>query len=95
MKAGCWDTPLALWDLAEAIPVISDNGLPLLTENNFQTPSPHPHSFYLDPLYWYLRYLSDPPPLPYYLELENKKKLSNTLRPNFCFLKIIHLLQPR
>ena len=37
MKAGCWDTPLALRDLAEATPIISENQLPILTENNFQT----------------------------------------------------------
>ena len=45
MKAGWWDSPLLLRDLAKAIPIISGNGLPLLTENNFQ-PSP---TFYLDP----------------------------------------------
>ena len=38
MKAGCWDTLLALRDLAEAIPIISENQLPFLTENNFQPP---------------------------------------------------------
>ena len=41
MKAGWRDTPLALQGLAEAIPIISDNGLPLcqvVTENNFQSP---------------------------------------------------------
>ena len=37
MKAGWWDAPLVLLDLAKAIPIISGNGLPLLTENNFQT----------------------------------------------------------
>ena len=37
MKADWWDTPYALWDLAEAILIINDNQLPLLTENNFQT----------------------------------------------------------
>ena len=59
MKADWWDAPLALWDLAKAISIISGNGLPLLTENNFQTPP----TFYLDPpVYWYLGYLSDPPP---------------------------------
>ena len=31
---------LALGDLAEAIPIISDSVLPILTEHNFQTPSP-------------------------------------------------------
>ena len=78
MKAGCWDTPLTLRDLAEAIPIISDNRLPLLTENNFQTRS---LLFGPSPLaYWYLGYLSDPPAPrpslgsspPYYLELESK-----------------------
>ena len=29
----------ALQDLVEAIPIISDNGLPILTENNFHSPS--------------------------------------------------------
>ena len=33
MKAGWWDAPPALRDLAKAIPIFSDNGLPLLTEN--------------------------------------------------------------
>ena len=53
-------------------PIISDNGLPLLTENIFQT-SPHP--LFGPPVYWYLGYLSDPPPFiktpTYYLELES------------------------
>ena len=40
MKAGWWDNPLVLRDLAETIPIISDNGLPLLTKNTFQTPTP-------------------------------------------------------
>ena len=40
IKAGWWDASLLLWDLAKAIPIISGNRLPLLTENNFQT-SPH------------------------------------------------------
>ena len=62
MKAGWWDTPIALWELAEAIPITSDNGLPLLSENNFQPP-PFPFPFHLDPpsFYWYLGYLSDFP----------------------------------
>ena len=38
MKAGWWHALFALRDLAEAITIISDNALPLLTENNFQTP---------------------------------------------------------
>ena len=46
MKAGWSDAPLVLQDLAKAIPVISDNELPLLTRNNFQTPSP-PFIFWL------------------------------------------------
>ena len=37
MKASWWDAPLALQDLAKAIPIISDSRLSLLTENNFQT----------------------------------------------------------
>ena len=36
-EAGWWDAPLVLLDLAKAIPIVSGNGLPLLTENNFQT----------------------------------------------------------
>ena len=44
MNVGWCDAPVALWDLAKAIPMISGNGLPLLIENNFQTPL-----FYLDP----------------------------------------------
>ena len=40
MKEDCWDTPLALQNLAKAIPIISENRLPLLTGNNFQTPPP-------------------------------------------------------
>ena len=61
MKAGWWDTPLALWDLAKTSPTISDNRLPLLTENNFHTP------FYFNPppVHWYLGYLTDPAPLPH------------------------------
>ena len=51
MKAGWSDAPLVLQDLAKAIPVISDNELPLLTRNNFQTPSPPSYFGYLsDPL---------------------------------------------
>ena len=73
MKAGWWDSVLALRDLTEATPIISDNGLPLLTENNFQTLPPSPLlfepstlPFILTPplVYWYLGYLSDPPALP-------------------------------
>ena len=65
MKVGWWDTPLPLRDLAKAIPIISGNGLPLLTKNNFQTPPP--------PVYWYLGYLSHTasPHYRYYLELQS------------------------
>ena len=82
MKADWWDNPLALRDLVEAIPRISDNGLPLLIENNFQTP-PTPFNWtpsptlllFGSPVYWYLVYLSDPPFIktspPYLLELES------------------------
>ena len=53
-------TLLALQDLAEAIPIISQNGLPLLTKNNLHT-LPSKPLFYLDPpVYWYLGYLSNP-----------------------------------
>ena len=65
---GWWDVPLALKDLAKAIPIISGNGLPLLTESNFQTPLPC--HFYLDPhppIYWYLHYLLDSTPVYWYL----------------------------
>ena len=51
MKAGWWDASLALWDLAKAFPISSGNGLPLLTENNIQTPSPlllRPTPYYLE-----------------------------------------------
>ena len=53
-------------------PIISGNGLPLLTENNFQTP---PFYFY-PPVYWYSGYLLHPPlfikTLPlHYFELES------------------------
>ena len=71
MKTGWWNTPLALRDLAEAIPIISDNGLPLLTENNFQTPF-----FIWTPCLLIFRLFVGTPFLlkpPYYLELESKK----------------------
>ena len=45
MKADWWDAPLAFRDLAKAIPIISGNGLPLLTKNNFQI---FPSLFYLN-----------------------------------------------
>ena len=45
MEAGCWDTPLALQDLAETIPIISENRLPLDWEQFSDRPPP----FYLDP----------------------------------------------
>ena len=71
-------------------PTISDNGLPLLTENIFQTP---PILFGPPLVYWYLGYLSDPlllrtppppthpppPLLPYYLELESTQGFSSCL----------------
>ena len=82
-------------DLSEAVRIISDNGLPLLTKKNFQTP---PFPFYLDPpplaprppVYWCLDYLLDPSPcisrfirtpLPYYLKLESRlrKEISRSL----------------
>ena len=74
MKPGRWDASLALRDVAIAVPIISGNELPLLTENSFQTT---PLPFYLDlSVYWYLGYLSDPPlslSPSYYLELESVK----------------------
>ena len=39
-EAGWWDAPLAFRESAKAIPIISGNVFPLLTENNFQTPPP-------------------------------------------------------
>ena len=73
MKAHWWDIPLVLRDLAEAIPIISDNGLQRLTESIFQNPLPPP-----PPVYWYLGYLLNPfinppspPSPPYYLEQKN------------------------
>ena len=69
MKAGWWDAPLALQDLAKAIPIINGNRLLLLTKNNFQIlpllSVPHPFTGL---------------PLPFiktpnYLELESKYML--------------------
>ena len=40
-----------------ATPIISDNALPILTENNFQTCPPPSLPLFLDPVYWYLGYL--------------------------------------
>ena len=79
MEAGRWDAPLALRDSAKVIPIISGNGLPLLTENNFQT---HPVFIWTPlPVYWYLGYLSDSPPFPYYLELEsNRREIANKMK---------------
>ena len=79
MKAGYLDTPLLFRDLPEVIPIISENRLPLLTENNFQI-----HPLYLDPLaYWYLGYQSDSSPFlprhPYYLELESRRQEEFTI----------------
>ena len=51
MKASWWDTLLALRGLAKTITIISDTGLPLLTENNFQTPLPQP------PFIWILPFI--------------------------------------
>ena len=101
MKAGYLDTPLPFRDLAKVFPIISENRLPLLTENNFQI-----HPFYLDPLaYWYWGYQSDPPPFfphhPYYLELESRRQeeftipLSKTsgkklLRPGYIYNSVKH-----
>ena len=54
MKAGLWDTPFAFRNFTEAISIITDNGLPLLTENNFQTPPPPPPLLFGPSVYWYL-----------------------------------------
>ena len=40
-----------------ATPIISDNALPILTENNFQTRPLPPTPFIWTPIYWYLGYL--------------------------------------
>ena len=56
MKAGWWHALFALQDLAEAIPIISDNALPLLAENNFQTPP-----LDLDPRLLMFRFSVGPP----------------------------------
>ena len=73
MKTGRWDTSLALRYLAEAIPIIGNNGLLLLTVKNFQTTPP----FYLPPSC--LLILRPPAPSSfYYLELE-----SNFLKPTW------------
>ena len=83
MKAGWWDTTLVLRDLAEAIPIISGDGLALLTKNIFQTTYP----FSLDHLvyvYWYLGYLSGrpfiktPPPTPPSLLFGTETKTCST-----------------
>ena len=42
MKVGWWDIPLALRDLVEAIPIISHDGLPLVTGTNFHPPPTAP-----------------------------------------------------
>ena len=76
MKAGWWDTSLALLDLAEAMPIISDNVLPLLTEKIFQTPHSNPPLLF-GPACLFIFTLSARPPLPpfikipYYLELQS------------------------
>ena len=56
--------PMKAGNLAVAIPINNHKRLPLLTENNFQTPLP---SFIWPPVYWYLGYLSDPPTLDSHL----------------------------
>ena len=69
MKSDWWDVLLVLRDWAKAIPIISDNRFPLLTECNFQASSPS----------ILFGYLWEPPPsrpnpfikTPYYLELES------------------------
>ena len=64
MKVGWWDIPLALRDLVEAIPIISHDGLPLVTGNNFQPPPTATHPLLFGPpVYWHLAYQSDPLPL--------------------------------
>ena len=61
MKAGWRDDPLVLQDLAKAIPIISGDGLPLLTENIFKTP--HPFIWTLAPLHLLIFTLSAEHPL--------------------------------
>ena len=60
MKAGCWDTPLALQDLAEAIPIISENRLPL----DWEQFSDHPRPFTWTHLHSLIFTLSVGPPPP-------------------------------
>ena len=93
MKAGCWNTSLALPDLilVEVIPIISENWLSLLTENKFQTSFPLLFEPPI-PAYWYLRYLSDPTPL---LFGTGEYWLTRFLRFCWCsliFSRIDHIL---
>ena len=80
MKAGWWDASLALQDLAKAIPIISGNGLPLLTEINFQTPPPLPF-IWTAPRLLIFRLSFGPPspplPTPLYFELESTCNVYN------------------
>ena len=68
MRAGWWDAPLALRDLAKAIPIISGNGLSLLIENNFQN-HPPPLLFAPPPpsLLIFRLSVGPPPPPPFLL----------------------------
>ena len=90
MKAGWWDTPLALRDLAIAVPIITGNGLSLLTENNFQTTPP---LLLFGSLRLLIFRLSVGTPLllspPYYLELESMKAYDEH---DWYFLKFISQL---
>ena len=88
VKAGRWGNPLTLRDLAKANPIIIDNALPFLTENNFQTPPPSllsPPS----PVYWYLGYLLPPPFIKTpYLEPESTEIFKRQIcKPNSFFDK--------
>ena len=70
----------ALQDLVEAIPIVSDNGLPILTENNFHSPSfiwtPRLLIFRLSVGPPHFLFMKTPraPPVPYYLEQEITSK---------------------
>ena len=85
MKAGWWDAPLVLLYLAKAIPIISSNGLTLLTENNFQT---SPLLFEPPRLLIFRLSVGCPPPFikiyTCYLKMESKL-------PFFMMFKIWHM----
>ena len=77
MKAGCWDTPLALQDLAEAIPIISENRLPLDWEQFSDRPRPFTWT-HLHSLIFTLSVGPPPPPPSLLLKLPLPYTASNS-----------------